>query len=164
RRYSRRPTRSSPCSNVSRLCQSHVVELVRAFDRTTVRARGPGPAMPTLTILPRVQTIGRATPTMRVIRTADDVRERSRAVPRAVRCDHSFAPDLRGSRLTARGRAVVALVGRALAVVAAVPITQLDSASSNRPTATTTVVVAPGTTLWGLARAIDATADPRELV
>jgi nucleoid-associated protein YgaU len=120
--------------------------------------------MATLTILPRVQTIGRATPTMRVIRTADDVRERSRAVPRAVRCDHSFAPDLRGSRLTARGRAVVALVWLALAVVAAVPITQLDSASSNRPTATTTVVVAPGTTLWGLARSIDATADPRVLV
>ena len=44
--------------------------------------------MTTLTILPRAQTIGRAAPTMRVIRIANDVRERSRAVPRAVRCDH----------------------------------------------------------------------------
>lgn len=119
--------------------------------------------MATLTILPRAQTIGRAAPTMRVIRTANDVRERSRAVPRAVRCDHSFAPNLRGSRLTARGKVVVALAWLALAVVAAVPIT-LDNISSKRPTATTTVVVKPGTTLWRLARSIDATADPRVLV
>ena len=59
---------------------------------------------------------------------------------------------------------MVALSWLALAVVAAVPITQLDSTSSNRPTATTTVVVEAGTTLWGLARSIDATADPRVLV
>jgi nucleoid-associated protein YgaU len=132
--------------------------------------------MTTVTIFPRARPMrpacatgltgatGPAGATGRVICSLDGSHQRSGAVPRAARCAHSSAPDLRGSRLTARGKAVVALIWLVLAAVAAVPITQWDSASSNRPMATTTVVVEPGATLWELARSLDANADPRLLV
>ena len=120
--------------------------------------------MTTVTLLTTTQPVTPADATVRVIRGLDGSRRRVDAAPRAARCDHSFAPDLRGSRLTARGRAVVALTWLALAVAAAVPIMQWGSTSSDRSMATTTVVVEPGGTLWELARSIDANADPRLLV
>ncbi len=58
----------------------------------------------------------------------------------------------------------MALTWLVLAVAAAVPIMQSSSTSPDRPMATTTVVVEPGSTLWELARSIDASADPRVLV
>ena len=120
--------------------------------------------MTTVTILATTRPVTRAEATVRVIRGLDGSRRRVGAAPRAARCDHSFAPDVRGSRLTARGRVVVALTWLALAVAAAVPIIQSGGTASDRPTATTTVVVEPGGTLWELAQSIDGSADPRVLV
>jgi nucleoid-associated protein YgaU len=120
--------------------------------------------MTTVTILPTTQPMTRAGATGRVIGGLDGSRRRPGAAPMAARCDHSFAPDLRGSRLTARGRAVVALLWLVLATAAAVPIMQGGGTSADRPMPTATVVVEPGRTLWELARSIDASADPRVLV
>jgi nucleoid-associated protein YgaU len=86
------------------------------------------------------------------------------ASPRAVRCAHSFEPDLHGSRLTARGRLLVTFGWLVLALAAAVPIMRAGDATTHQQGPSTTVVVEPGGTLWEVARSIDAAADPRELV
>jgi nucleoid-associated protein YgaU len=91
-----------------------------------------------------------------------------RLVSRPRSCEGSAAPDLHGSRLTARGRVVVAVAWLALAVLATAPFLRLGDRQSDqrieRPTVTTTVVVEPGDTLWALAREVDAAADPRTVI
>jgi hypothetical protein len=79
-----------------------------------------------------------------------------------VACDGSLPPDLHGSRLTSRGRVVVAVVWLLMAAVAAFPLFRSDDVQ--RPVTTTTIVVEPGDTLWTLADEIDPAADPRTVV
>lgn len=66
-------------------------------------------------------------------------------------CADSHAPDLHGSRLTPRGRVVVALVWLAMAVVAALMVATVPGDGSAAPVVTTKVMVEPGVTLWDLA-------------
>jgi len=89
---------------------------------------------------------------------------RSALRPRAVACEQSYAADLHGSRLTRRGRLVVTAVWLLLAAFAAVGILRPGLAADPAPEGTTTVVVQPGDTMWALARALDAEADPRAVV
>jgi hypothetical protein len=104
----------------------------------------------------------RRRPITRVIRVGGDP---PRALPpRARSCDRSFPPDLHGSRLTPRGRAVAAVAWLLLAVVAAVPINRTASGEPDRPPTTTTIEVESGDSLWALAGEIDSAADPRTVV
>jgi nucleoid-associated protein YgaU len=81
-----------------------------------------------------------------------------------VSCDRSYELDLHGSRLTPRGRLVVVAAWLSLAAVAAFGILRPGPMADPAPSGTTTVVVQPGDTLWQLARAGDARADPRETI
>lgn len=127
--------------------------------------------MTTLTVRPATVPMGGPlTPTLRVVRSIDAAPEtgsrtpvRRAMVARPAACDRSYPADLHGSRLTARGRVVVALAWLLLAVLAAAPILGSPGEPA-RPLRTTTVVVQPGDTLWAFARSIDGTADPRVVV
>lgn len=85
--------------------------------------------------------------------------------PRAVACEQSHAPDLHGSRLTPRGRLVVAMLWVVLAAAAASAVLLPRTGTTDvGKVETTTVVVEAGDTMWGLARSIDAEADPRAVI
>lgn len=81
--------------------------------------------------------------------------------PRRCRADQQAGPSL---RLTRRGRlAIVALAALALLVLG--PWRAMAGAPAGTiPTGWTTVTVAPGDTLWGIAEATDPGADPRALI
>ena len=90
---------------------------------------------------------------------------RSGRRPRAVPCERSYAADLHGSRLTARGRLVVALLWAVLAAAAAFAFLRPGAGATDVEQAeTTAVVVEAGDTMWALARSIDSEADPRVVV
>lgn len=82
--------------------------------------------------------------------------------PRPVRCDQSYEPDLHGSRLTARGKVVVAALW--LAMVAVMGVMLANPAETPRPAETATVVVGSGDTLWGIAEGLVVGADRRETI
>lgn len=85
--------------------------------------------------------------------------------PRALPCERSYAADLHGSRLTARGRALVALLWVLLAAAAVFAFLRPGAGSTDvGQVETTTVVIEAGDTVWALARSIDSGADPRALV
>jgi nucleoid-associated protein YgaU len=82
-----------------------------------------------------------------------------------VPCERSYAADLHGSRLTARGRLVVALLWAVLAAAAAFAFLRPGAGATDvEQVETTTVVVEAGDTMWALARSIDSEADPRVVV
>jgi hypothetical protein len=88
-----------------------------------------------------------------------------RVRPRALPCERSYAADLHGSRLTARGRLVVALLWVMLAAAAAFAFLRPGAGFTDvGQLETTTVVVEAGDTMWGLARSIDSGSDPRAMV
>jgi nucleoid-associated protein YgaU len=116
--------------------------------------------MTTLTLLPPAGPSHR--PVTRVVRVGDGPHRA--LAPRVRSCDRSFPPDLHGSRLTPRGRAVAAVAWLLLAVVAVAPIIRTASGETDRPPATTTIEVELGDTLWALAGEIDSAADPRTVV
>jgi nucleoid-associated protein YgaU len=115
----------------------------------------------TTTALP-TRAVGPSIRSARVVRPARPIGPRTRS--RAVRCETSVRPDLLGSRLTPRGRLVVAVMWLVLAIIAAVPFLRAGEGRPDQVAVRSTVVVEPGDTLWGLAREIDAAADPRPLV
>lgn len=69
--------------------------------------------------------------------------------PRPVICYRSYEPDLHGSRLTGRGKLVVAVLWVLIATAIAVMVSR--PAGVPVPAETATVVVEPGDTLWGVA-------------
>jgi nucleoid-associated protein YgaU len=79
--------------------------------------------------------------------------------PRPTACDRSYEPDLHGSRLTRRGRVVVTLIWVAMAAAMAMMV--IRPAEVPAPAETTTVVVQPGDTLWGVAAGIAPDGDRR---
>ncbi|HJU96852.1 MAG TPA: LysM peptidoglycan-binding domain-containing protein [Jiangellaceae bacterium] len=88
-----------------------------------------------------------------------------RVRPRALPCERSYAADLHGSRLSARGRVLVALLWVVLAAAAAFAFLRPGVGSTDvGQIETTTVVIEAGDTVWALARSIDSGADPRALV
>jgi nucleoid-associated protein YgaU len=90
---------------------------------------------------------------------------RSPRRPRAVPCERSHAADLHGSRLTPRGRLVVALLWVVLAGAAAFAFLRPGTGFTDvGQVETTTVVVEAGDTMWALARTVDSGADPRSVV
>jgi nucleoid-associated protein YgaU len=119
--------------------------------------------MTTSTIGPFTAPVIRpAAPSVRVVRPPRRAGGYDRRARRPVACDGSCAPDLHGSRLTSRGRVVVALVWLLMAAVAALPLFRSDDVEP--PATTTTIVVDPGDTLWTLAEEIDPRANPRTTV
>ncbi|AYY12829.1 LysM peptidoglycan-binding domain-containing protein [Actinobacteria bacterium YIM 96077] len=78
-------------------------------------------------------------------------------------CAAPAPPSMHGSRLTRRGRVVVALAWMVLVVLAALPFVAREP-GTEVPGETVSVRIEPGDTLWSVAREIDATADPRPLV
>ncbi len=90
------------------------------------------------------------------------VRRRSRVAT----CSGSAAPSLMGSRLTRRGRVVVAAVWLALLGAAVGVVAWTDSTPESRPDpdVTTTVEVRAGDTLWDIAGQLTPGADLRETV
>jgi nucleoid-associated protein YgaU len=121
--------------------------------------------MTTLTIGSLTEPVIRpaAASSVRVVRPTRRAVGYERHARGPVACDGSFPPDLHGSRLTSRGRVVVAVVWLLMAAVAAFPLFRSDDVQ--RPvTTTTTIVVEPGDTLWTLADEIDPAADPRTVV
>lgn len=105
-------------------------------------------------------------PRPRVVRP-DDARRRPRlrsGAPTAVACEAPDAPSIHGARLTARGRVLVAVAWAVLALVAAVPVVGAVSADAEPAPATVTTTVTSGDSLWDLARSVDPSGDPRELV
>jgi nucleoid-associated protein YgaU len=88
-----------------------------------------------------------------------------RVRPRALPCERSYAADLHGSRLTVRGRVLVALLWVVLAAAAVFAFLRPGAGSTDvEQIETTTVVIEAGDTMWALARSIDSGADPRALV
>jgi nucleoid-associated protein YgaU len=123
--------------------------------------------MTTLTIDTTELLVGRAAaaPSPRVVRPVSaPALGRRAAWPRPVPCGRSYEGGLRGSRLTRRGRLVVAAAWVLLAAVAAFGVLRPGLAADPAPDGTTTVVVRPGDTLWQLARGLDTTADPRATI
>ncbi|HMG29052.1 MAG TPA: LysM peptidoglycan-binding domain-containing protein [Jiangellaceae bacterium] len=109
--------------------------------------------MTTLTLVPPARPVGRVAPVP------------SAARPRPVQCERSHAADLRGSRLSPRGRLVVALLWIVLAAAGAFAFLRPGAGSTEVGQAdTTTVVVEAGDTMWALARSLDTDADPRVVV
>lgn len=90
------------------------------------------------------------------------VRAGVRAGP--VVCADSHAPDLHGSRLTPRGRLVVAVVWLVMAAVAALMLATMPGEGSQQPVDTTKVMVEPGETLWQLAGNLQPGAGTHETV
>lgn len=90
----------------------------------------------------------------------------ARAVGRRgpVVCRDSHAPDLHGSRLTPRGRVVVALVWLAMAAIAVLMVAAIPGDGSQAPGPTTKVMVEPGETLWQLAAQVQPGADRHDTV
>ncbi|MGH8774582.1 MAG: LysM peptidoglycan-binding domain-containing protein [Jiangellaceae bacterium] len=122
--------------------------------------------MTTATILRLAEPTARLAPARpRVVRPASGPTRRPPR-PRPVSCEQSYAPDLHGSRLTARGRVLVAGGWLLLGAAAAVGIVRPGVDSPALPTETATVVVEPGYTLWQLATAAGdgAAVDPRVTV
>lgn len=81
--------------------------------------------------------------------------------PAPVVCDGSAEPNLAGSRLTARGRVVVVVLWCLLAAAAAFAFVR---PGAEAPTATVTVRIGPGDTLWQVASDVAPGVDPRETV
>ncbi len=109
--------------------------------------------MTTLTLVPPARPVGRVGPVA------------SAAGPRPVPCERSYAADLHGSRLSPRGRLVVALLWIVLAAAGAFAFLRPGAGSTEvGQVDTTTVVVEAGDTMWALARSLDADADPRVVV
>lgn len=79
-------------------------------------------------------------------------------------CTDSHAPDLHGSRLTPRGRLVVAVVWLVMAAVAGLMLAAVPGEDSQPPTVTTKVMVEPGETLWQLAGQVESGTDRHETV
>ncbi|MBD0292726.1 MAG: LysM peptidoglycan-binding domain-containing protein [Jiangellaceae bacterium] len=79
-------------------------------------------------------------------------------------CLRSFAADLHGSRLTPRGRVAATVAWLALVAAAAVPIGWPDVPAAPASGHTAIVVVEPGDTMWQLARSIEPTGDPRDVI
>lgn len=79
-------------------------------------------------------------------------------------CADSHAPDPHGSRLTPRGRVVVALVWLVMAVVAALIVVTVPGDGSRAPVTTTKVMVEPGETLWDLAGDVQPAADRHDTI
>lgn len=79
--------------------------------------------------------------------------------PRHVACDRSYELDMHGSRLTGRGRVLVAVVWLLFAVAIAVMVSR--PADLPVPAETTTVTVRSGDTLWALAAQATPGADTR---
>jgi hypothetical protein len=93
-------------------------------------------------------------------------RPAGRAVGRGgpVVCTDSHAPDLHGSRLTPRGRVLVALVWLVMGVIAALMVATIPGDGSQATAPTTKVMVEPGVTLWQLAGHVQPTADRHDTV
>ena len=121
--------------------------------------------MTTLTIDTTELLVGRAAAAQapRVVRPVSGLGRRA-AWPRPVPCEQSYEGGLHGSRLTRRGRLLVAAAWVLLAAVAAFGLLRPGLAADPAPDGTTTMVVRPGDTLWQLARALDTTADPRATI
>lgn len=120
--------------------------------------------MTTATIIRPAEPAVRAAPARpRLARAAGGGTGRS-GHPRPVGCEQSYAADLHGSRLTRRGRLVVAGVWLLLATAAAVGVLRPQFTATAAPSQTATVVVEPGDTLWGLAAAAGGSVDPRVTV
>ncbi|WP_162451931.1 LysM peptidoglycan-binding domain-containing protein [Phytoactinopolyspora mesophila] len=78
-------------------------------------------------------------------------------------CSSAAAPSMHGSRLTRRGRIVVALIWVVLIAAAALPFAQQGNGAGS-DAQTVSVPVEAGDTLWHVARAVNPDADPRPLV
>jgi len=78
-------------------------------------------------------------------------------------CADAHAPDLHGSRLTPRGRLVVAVIWLAMAVSAVLMVVVIPG-GDDAPAVTTKVMVEPGETLWLLAGYVQPGADRAETV
>lgn len=87
-------------------------------------------------------------------------RRRRHGAPR--RCDTSAAPTLHGSRLTRRGRVLVAVAWLVLVALVVWPIVQ--GQESDLGSRTAPVRVQAGDTLWQLAQEIDPGGDARRIV
>jgi nucleoid-associated protein YgaU len=149
------PTEPATGRIVARAARS--TRVVRPIDRSRSDAGGP----PTLRLVepneaPQVEGLAP--------RPAPIRRRRDIGAVRPAPCDRSYEGDLHGSRLTGRGRVVVAVVWLVLAAVAALAFVRPGLAADPAPEGTTTVVVEPGDTLWQLARSIDSSADPRATI
>ncbi|WP_129663293.1 LysM peptidoglycan-binding domain-containing protein [Phytoactinopolyspora endophytica] len=79
------------------------------------------------------------------------------------RCATSAPPSMHGSRLTARGRLVVAVLWLVLIALAAVPFLRAGG-GADANVETVPVEVEAGDTLWQLAHEVDPGADPRAVV
>lgn len=79
-------------------------------------------------------------------------------------CTSSHHRDLHGSRLTPRGRVVVALVWLLMAATAALMLATVPGDGGRAPATTTKVMVEPGQTLWQLAGVVQPAADRHETV
>jgi LysM repeat protein len=79
-------------------------------------------------------------------------------------CEQSHEPDVHGSRLTARGRVVVAAVWLVMIAAAVLIVAGAMGAADPLPTETTTVQIESGDTLWRLAGTVASEVDPRETV
>lgn len=83
----------------------------------------------------------------------------------AVHCDGASPGTMHGSRLTPRGRVVVAVVWIVLLGIAALIITNPSASPAGEAEAPTSKIeVQPGDTLWQLANEIQPDSDPREVV
>ncbi|HEX6337888.1 MAG TPA: LysM peptidoglycan-binding domain-containing protein [Jiangellaceae bacterium] len=82
--------------------------------------------------------------------------------PRPVACDRSYEADLHGSRLTRRGKVVVAAVWLVFAVAIVFMVSR--PAEVPVPAETATVTVKSGDTLWAVAGDVAPGADPRVTV
>lgn len=91
-------------------------------------------------------------------------RRRPAGRPAPAACAGSAEPSLHGSRLTRRGRVVVALAWLVLLAAGALAFVKPWDAPAPAATDTTTVSVQAGDTLWELAGQIAPAADPRDTV
>lgn len=82
--------------------------------------------------------------------------------PRPVACDRSYETDLHGSRLTRRGKVLVAAVWLVFAVAIAFMVNR--PAEMPMPAETAMVTVESGDTLWALAGDVAPGTDPRVTV